>query len=118
MYRIALTKQFNTVEFGVPPNKLNFDKHFLVIMYFNSLRHAIKLQKRFTLQGVKTELELVEGYNIREYAFCTKKTFLIKLIQRKWKRLYFHWKRTLPRKLMYRQTGIPLPKILDFHLNK
>lgn len=112
MYRIALTKQFNIIDFGIPPNKLNFDNHFLVIIYLRSIKSAIKLQQRFALQGISTDIDIVKGYTVQEYTLCTKKTYLLKLIQRKWKRLYHHWKRTLPRKLMYRQTGKKLPRII------
>jgi hypothetical protein len=112
MYRIALTKRFDPVLFGNPPKKYNFNNHFLVIIYLRNIRSAIKLQQRFLNQGIQTDIEIVNGYNINEYALCTKKTYLLRLIQRKWKRLYHHWKRTLPRKLMYRQIGYKLPRII------
>jgi hypothetical protein len=106
MLRIAVNEQFTAELWGNPSYGLNLDNQYIVYSYHNTLKGAIKLCRRLRREGhKKARVDIVEGHTLNEYALCTRKTYLLKLIQRKWKRLYKKWKSNLHRNLFKAQIG-------------
>lgn len=113
--RFAVNERWTAQLYGQAPANLNLENEYIVYSYHDTLKSAIRMCSRVRNNGhPKVQVDIVDGYYKNEYALCTRKTYLLRIIQRKWKRLYNNWKKSLTKNLYKIQIGqlkLP-PKII------
>jgi hypothetical protein len=101
---LAVNTQWTPEFWGLPPNGISVNGHFIVWSYHNSLYEAQKMCNCLQTQGLENfQVDIVDEYDINNYSLCLRKTYLLRLVQRKWKKLYKQWKRQLPKYIIQAQ---------------
>jgi hypothetical protein len=101
---LAVNTKWTPEFWGEAPNGIDVSGHFIVWSHHKDLHQALRMCNVLKDQGLRNfQVDIVEDYNIYEYELCTRKTYLLRLIQRKWKRLYKNWKRKLPKYIIEAQ---------------
>jgi hypothetical protein len=110
---LAINTQWSPEVWGPPPDGVYVDGHFIISCEVSSVKKGLEICDRLRKRGLHFQVDIVDEYEIINYSLCLRKTYLLRLVQRKWKKLYEQWKRLLPKYIIEAQlTGKPVRLVL------